>query len=120
MPTVTYTDDFNKALKFVFDTLDAVTDMTVTDDPRNLKPPCVLIDAPLMEGRGANTFLLTFPIVICTVGPNNRDALKSCMALVSKLVTANVGVTSGRSVDKEFGGVLYPAYELSINIGVTN
>lgn len=120
MPTVVYTDDFNKALKFVFDTLDPIADMAVTDDPRNLKPPCVLIEAPSFDAESANMITLQFPIVILTLGPDNRDGLKSCMSLVAKLVAANIGVKSGQNVTKEYGGVLYTAYEVTIPIGLTN
>ena len=47
---VAFTDLFNEALDDLTATLVAVTGMpAVVNDPRNMQPPCVFIDAPSFD-----------------------------------------------------------------------
>jgi len=52
MPVPAYTDLFNVALDNLTTTLNTITGLTVTNDPRNINPPCAFIDAPSLAVTG--------------------------------------------------------------------
>jgi hypothetical protein len=56
-----YTDLFNEALDDLTATLTAVSGLQVVNDPRNLVPPCVFIDAPSFDAFNYNIVKLMFP-----------------------------------------------------------
>ncbi|NBQ45346.1 MAG: hypothetical protein EBU37_04710, partial [Actinobacteria bacterium] len=75
---VAFTDLFNEALDDLTATLVAVTGMpAVVNDPRNMQPPCVFIDAPSFDAWNYNIVKLMFPVKIVTLGPANLDAQRS-------------------------------------------
>ena len=51
---VAFTDLFNEALDDLTATLTAVSGLQVVNDPRNLVPPCVFIDAPSFDAWNYN------------------------------------------------------------------
>ena len=110
-----YTDLFNEALDDLAAKLDTVTDLVVVTDPRNIKPPCVLIGAPTWSSPSmTNKYVrLEFPLQLFTLGPGNLDAVRSLFDLCAKVFSAGVAVTDGRPVTIEVGTALMPAYELT-------
>ncbi len=110
---VTFTDLFNEALDDLVSTLSAVSGLQVVNDPRNLVPPCVFIDAPTFEAFNFNIVKMLFPVRCITLGPNNLDAQRSLMNLAAKVIGAKVGVQDGRPTIAVIGGAEYPAYEVS-------
>ena len=118
---VAYTDLFNEALDDLATKLNTVTGLTVVTDPRNLAAPCCLINAPsfttpFMTNKAVQ---LTFPVQIITLGPYNLDAQRSLLNTMAKVLSANVAVTDGRPTSVEIGGVLLPAYEMTVNMKAT-
>lgn len=116
MPVAAFTDLFNEALDDLTATLSAVTGLQVVNDPRNLVPPCVFIDAPSFEAHNFNIVRMNFPIRAITLGPNNLDAQRSLMNLAAKVLAANVGVTDGRPTIAIIGGADYPAFDMTITM----
>jgi hypothetical protein len=113
---VAYTDLFNEALDDLTATLQTITGLTVTNDPRSLNPPCAFIDAPSFVAFNYNIVKISFPVRLITLGPGNLDAQRSLMNLAAKVLNSNVGVTTGRPTMAIIGGVELPAYDLVVNI----
>ena len=111
-----YTDLFNEALDDLTATLTAVSGLQVVNDPRNLVPPCVFIDAPSFDAFNYNIVKLMFPVKIITLGPANLDAQRSLLNIMSKVLAANIAVTDGRPITTIIGGVEYPSYEVTANV----
>ena len=111
-----YTDLFNEALDDLTATLTAVSGLQVVNDPRNLVPPCVFIDAPSFDAFNYNIVKLMFPVKIITLGPANLDAQRSLLNIMSKVLAANIAVTDGRPNTTIIGGVEYPSYEVTANV----
>ena len=113
---VAFTDLFNEALDDLTATLTAVSGLQVVNDPRNLVPPCVFIDAPSFDAWNYNIVKLMFPVKIITLGPANLDAQRSLFNIMSKVLAANIAVTDGRPTSTLIGGVEYPSYEVTANV----
>ena len=116
MPVPAYTDLFNVALDNLTATLNEITGLTVTNDPRSINPPCAFIDAPSFVAFNFNIVEITFPVRLITLGPGNLDAQRSLMNLAAQVLGASVGVTDGRPTMAIIGGVELPAYDLTISI----
>ena len=113
---VAYTDLFNNALDDLTATLQTITGLTVTNDPRSLNPPCAFIDAPSFVAWNYNIVKISFPVRLITLGPGNLDAQRSLLNLASKVVTKKIGVTDGRPTVAIIGGSELPAYDLTITL----
>ena len=113
---VAFTDLFNEALDDLTATLTAVSGLQVVNDPRNLVPPCVFIDAPSFDAWNYNIVKLMFPVKIITLGPANLDAQRSLLNIMSKVLAANIAATDGRPTSTLIGGVEYPSYEVTANV----
>ena len=114
-----YTDLFNTTLDNLAATLAEVTGLTVVQDPRNINPPCVFIDAPTFEAWNSKIATMNFPVRVISLGPNNLDAQRQLLNLASKLLDANVAVMDGRPTIAVIGSSDYPAYDLTIPIQAT-
>jgi len=116
--TTEYTDLFNAALDHLVTTLSAVEGLVVVDDPRNIQPPCVLVNAPSFSTPAmANKFVkLQFPIQVLTLGPFNLDAQRNLLNQTALIMGAGIAVTDGRPISMDIGGTLVPAYELTVNM----
>lgn len=113
---VAYTDLFNEALDDLTTSLSAISGLQVVNDPRNIVPPCVLIDACSFEAFNYKIVSITFPVQIITLGPNNLDAQRSLLNIVSKVLGANIAVTDGRPTVSMVGDIKYPSYSLNIQM----
>jgi hypothetical protein len=113
---VAYTDLFNEALDDLTATLQTITGLTVTNDPRSLNPPCAFIDAPSFVAWNYNIVKITFPVRLITLGPGNLDAQRSLMNMAAKLLAKNVAVTDGRPTIAIIGGAEMAAYDLTIEM----
>lgn len=111
---VAYTDLFNEALDDLASTLGTITGLQVVTDPRNLVPPCVFLGAPSFTAWNYNIAKMTFPVQIISLGPANLDAMRNLLNLASLVLAKNVAVTDGRPTTLDIGGVMLPAYELTV------
>ena len=114
MAIANYTDLFNEAIDDLTTTLQTITGLQVVNDPRNIVPPCILIDAPSFDAWNYNIVKLTFPIKVMTLGPANLDAQRSLLNMCAQLLNKNVAVTAGRPTVIDIGGSILPAYDLTV------
>ena len=114
MAIANYNDLFNEAIDDLTSTLQTITGLQVVNDPRNIVPPCILIDAPSFDAWNYNIVKLTFPIKVMTLGPANLDAQRSLLNMCAQLLTKNVAVTGGRPTVLDIGGSILPAYDLTV------
>lgn len=114
MTVAAYADLFNEALDDLTATLSTILNLQVVNDPRNIVPPCVFIDAPTFDAFNYNIVKLTFPVKVIATGPANLDAQRTILNLCAQLLTKNVAVTTGSPTVLDLGGSILPAYDLSI------
>ena len=113
---VAYTDLFNECLDDLAATLNTITGLQVVTDPRNLVPPCVLIGAPSFTAFTYNAVRMTYPLQIVTLGPSNLDAMRSLLNMCALIISKDVAVTDGSPTTLEIGGVMLPAYNLTVEM----
>jgi hypothetical protein len=111
---VAYTDLFNECLDDLAATLNTVSGLQVVTDPRNLVPPCIMIGAPTFTVFTSKIVRMAYPCQIVTLGPSNLDAMRSLLNICALVLDKNVAVTEGRPTTLEIGGVMLPAYELTV------
>lgn len=99
--------------------LNTATGLTIVNDPRNINPPCILLQAPSFEIRTNVVAEMQFQLTVIGTGPGNRNALKQLLSLADLVREAKLGLTVGRPVVQQIGGAEYPAYEMSIVTKVT-
>lgn len=116
MPVPAYTDLFNEAIDDLTSTLQTITGLQVVNDPRNIVPPCVFIDAPSFEAWNYNIAKVTFSLKVISLGPSNLDAMRSILNICAQLMAKNIAVTAGRPTSLDMGGSLLPAYDLTVAI----
>jgi hypothetical protein len=113
VPVPVYTDLFNEGYDDLVAKLQTVPNLQVVNDPRNIVPPCVMVNIESIQGFNYNIAKLIFSLQFVTLGPGNLDAQKSLLNILSKVYSLNIGVISGRPMSIDIGGATYPAYELT-------
>ena len=100
--------------------LEAITNLPVvsSSDPRNINPPCVLVDAPSFLMHTNTIPEMQFNIKIMTVGPGDRRALNDLLDLADLIRAANLGLMSGRPTVVQIGAQDFAAYELTLSTKV--
>jgi hypothetical protein len=114
MPVPVYTDLFNEAIDDLTTKLQSISGLQVVNDPRNIVPPCVLINMPSFDAFNYNIAKLEFVLQVITLGPGNLDAGRSLLNMCAQLMAANVAVTSGRPTNVDIGSTVLPAYEIVV------
>ena len=107
---------FNAGYDAIVTTLGTATGLTIADDPRNINPPCVLIDAPTFEVFNYNIVSMDFPIKVIGSGPGNLDSLRVILQKAAAILDDNIGLRSGRPATAVIGGTEMPAYELVLRL----
>lgn len=105
------------------DALDALSaylvagDVPVIDDPRNLRPPAVLIEPPTITVRSASLVVCEFPVICVAPPPGNRDATKKLLDLADQIAELPEVLTlSGSPGVYTTGGQELPSYQLTVQI----
>lgn len=112
-----FTDLFNTAWDNLTADIEDATSLRVVQDPRNINPPCVWVDAPSFDAWNYNIAKITFPVHIIAAGPaNSRDALGKLLEAAGALLNANIAVMDGRPSTMTNGGQEFACYDLSIPI----
>ena len=101
--------------------LGAITNLPVvsSSDPRNINPPCVLVDAPSFLMHTNTIPEMQFTIKIMAIGPGDRKALDKLLELADKIRAANLGLQSGRPTVVQIGNQDFAGYELTLSTKVT-
>jgi len=100
--------------------LEAITNLPVvsSSDPRNINPPCVLIDAPAFLMHTNVVPEMQFSIKIMAIGPGDRNTLNKLLDLTDLIRAANLGLQSGRPTVVQIGSQDFAAYELTLSTKV--
>lgn len=101
--------------------LGAITNLPVvsSSDPRNINPPCVLVDAPSFLMHTNTIPEMQFTIKIMAIGPGDRKTLDKLLELADKIRAANLGLQSGRPTVIQIGSQDFAGYELTLSTKVT-
>ena len=101
--------------------LGAITNLPVvsSSDPRNINPPCVLVDAPSFLMHTNVIPEMQFTSKIMAIGPGDRKALDKLLELADKIRAANLGLQSGRPTVVQIGSQDFAGYELTLSTKVT-
>jgi len=93
--------------------------ITVTTDPRNVRPPCTFVDSPTIRSLSAYAVELVIPVVLLAPPPGNADAMASLLALVDEVMDActPASTITGDPGLYSIGGQDMPAYTLRCTVG---
>jgi hypothetical protein len=114
-----YTDFLNEALDDLVTLLEA-SDLRIVNDPRNINPPCVFIDAPQIDTWNNYIVKLNWPVTLISNGPGNLDALRQLLSFTANLVALNVAVMSAQPKVVTVGGQEFAGFELTIPLQAQN
>ncbi len=91
--------------------------LQVTHDPRNLRPPAVIVDPPSIADVNGQIFRLTFPVVCVAPPPANLDAVRAALDMAD-LVLENVTTLDGEPQIYTIGQTDLPAYRLTVQLTI--
>jgi hypothetical protein len=92
--------------------------LTVITDPRNVRPPCVLVEPPsITQNQNKTLAQLDFPITVLAPPPGNKDALNWLLDTADEIVGA-VGPTTGSPTVYTIGNQDLPAYTLTATVQI--
>jgi len=89
-----------------------------SSDPRNINPPCVLVDAPSFLMHTNVVTEMQFSIKILAIGPGDRKALDKLLDLADLVRAAEIGLMSGRPTVTQIGQQDFASYELTLSTKV--
>lgn len=100
--------------------LAAITGLPVvsSSDPRNINPPCVLVDAPSFLMHTNVITEMQFTIKILAIGPGDRKALDKLLQLADLIRNAELGLMSGRPTVTQIGNQDFASYEMTLSTKV--
>lgn len=93
----------------------ATAGLNVITDPRNLQPPCVIIDPPAIRALSGNIITSDVRVTVLVPPPGNRDALLKLLADADVIVDA-VEVVDGQPGSYPLGERDVPAYTLTVRV----
>lgn len=84
-------------------------------DPRNIQPPCTIVDLPTLRIMSGNLVQLDFPCTVIGPPPGNKDTADVLVAwadLILQALPSSTGTPSTYSV----GQNELPAYTITVNL----
>lgn len=113
-------DIFNAGFDALVTRLGLITGLPVTNssDPRNINPPCVLVDAPTFLMHTNVVTQMDFTVKVLTIGPGDRKALNKLLQLADLIRAAEIGLIDGRPTVTSLSGQEYASYDLTIRTKV--
>lgn len=114
------TEVFNGGFDDLVARLTAISGLpvTVSSDPRNINPPCVMVDAPTFVMGSDVVAQMDFVVKIIGIGPGDRKALQKLLELADKIRAAKIGLLDGRPSITPIGGLEFVSYDLTIRTRV--
>ena len=94
-----------------------VAGLDVTRDPRNLRPPAVIVDPPSILDVNGQIVRLTFPVVCVAPPPANLDAVRAALDMADVIVE-NVTTLDGEPQIYTIGQTDLPAYRLTVQLTI--
>jgi hypothetical protein len=101
------------------DTLQAITGLRVVDDPRNINPPCALVQPPNITMHTNVIAELSFQVTLIGFGPGQYQAMTQLLDLADLIRAEEIGLISAVPALQPIAGQDYPAYQLTINTKVS-
>jgi len=99
--------------------LQTITGLRVFDDPRNINPPCALVEAPTIAMATNVVADMEFRVVVVALGTGDNRTLDSLLDHIDLVRAEQIGLTDARPTTVSYGGADYPAYELTIRTKVS-
>ena len=99
--------------------LQTITGLRVFNDPRNINPPCAIVEAPSMTLTTNVNADMEFRVVVMALGIGDNTTLDSLLDVADLVRQAKIGLTAARPTTVSYGGADYSAYELTINTKVS-
>jgi hypothetical protein len=99
--------------------LRTITGLRVFDDPRNINPPCVILEAPTAILNTNVNAQMEFRVVIVGMGTGDNRTMDQLLDLADLVRGAKIGLTQARPTTVSYGGADYPSYELTIHTKVS-
>jgi hypothetical protein len=99
--------------------LQTITGLTVFNDPRNLNPPCALVEAPVISMASNVVADMEFTVVVIAMGTGDKQTLNTLLDTADLIRAAQIGLTDARPTTVSYGGAEYAAYELTIRTKVS-
>ena len=99
--------------------LQAITGLRVFNDPRNINPPCSIVEAPTISLNTNVNADMEFNVVIVGMGTGDNRTLDQLLDLADLIRAAKIGLTAARPTTVSYGGADYPAYQLTIRTKVS-
>jgi len=109
------TDIFNDAFNQLVTKLQTIPNITVVDDPRNINPPCVFVDAPTIEMETNVVAKMNFNVRVIGSGPGDLKTLQTLLTLADKVRQLQIGLSTLNPSITTIGALDYASYELSIS-----
>ena len=99
--------------------LQTITGLKVFNDPRNLNPPCALVEAPTISMATNVVADMEFRVVVIAMGTGDNQTLDTLLDKADLIRAAKIGLTDARPTTVSYGGAEYAAYELTIRTKVS-
>ena len=93
-------------------------DLPATNDPRNLRPPAVIVDPPSITDVNGHIVRLQFPVVVVAPPPGNLDAVRSALDMADTIVENVKATLDGEPQIYTIGQTDLPAYRLTVQLTV--
>lgn len=91
--------------------------LRVVDDPRNVTPPCALVNPPAFDLMANGVVMTRTTVTLIAPGPGNADAARVLMSMADQAIGVN-NVVSGLPSSTIIGAAEYPSYDLTIEIAL--
>lgn len=92
--------------------------LRVVADPRNIQPPCVIVEAPsISRGPSTHVLELEFPIAVVAPPPGNRDSALWMLSIADE-IAGIYPIRDGAPGSYTIGTTELPAYLLTITITI--
>ena len=112
MPT---TDIFNDAFNQLVTKLQTIAGITVVNDPRNINPPCLFVDAPSITMETNVIARMDFNVRAIGSGPGDLKTLQTLLTLADKVRQLQIGLATLNPSITTIGALDYASYELTIS-----
>jgi hypothetical protein len=90
--------------------------LPATHDPRNLRPPAVIVDPPSITDINGQIVRLQFPVVVVAPPPGNLDAVRSALDMADVIIENVNSTLDGEPQIYTIGQTDLPAYRLTVQL----
>lgn len=89
--------------------------LTVVDDPRNIQPPCCIVDLPSFVAISANLVQCDIPATLVAPPPGNKDSATWLVDMADTVLQA-LSCTGGQPASYAAGAADLPAYTVTLRL----